>query len=88
VCVVCAGTGKKPCGQCGGTGTNQEDLFGGRFVKGDACWLCEARAVASRMRVQKRSPWLPRCADSRDNAGRCQHDVRLRGHDGQLLSAL
>ena len=39
-CPVCRGTGYKACGQCGGTGVNQEDLFQGKFKKGDACWLC------------------------------------------------
>mmetsp|Transcript_29626 Transcript_29626/g.47660 ORF Transcript_29626/g.47660 Transcript_29626/m.47660 type:complete len:412 (+) Transcript_29626:143-1378(+) len=42
-CPVCSGTGWKPCGQCSGTGINQEDLFGGKFVKGDTCWLCAGK---------------------------------------------
>ena len=42
-CPVCRGTGWKPCGQCGGTGVNQEDLFGGKFTKGDTCWLCSGK---------------------------------------------
>lgn len=42
-CPVCKGTGWKPCGQCGGTGVNQEDLFGGKFTKGDTCWLCSGK---------------------------------------------
>ena len=32
-CPVCRGTGWKPCGQCDGTGVNQEDLYGGRFKR-------------------------------------------------------
>ena len=43
-CPVCKGTGWKPCGQCDGTGVNQDDLFGGKFVKGDTCWLCAGKA--------------------------------------------
>ena len=43
-CPVCKGTGWKPCGQCDGTGVNQDDLFGGKFVKGDVCWLCAGKA--------------------------------------------
>ena len=42
-CPVCRGTGWKPCGQCDGTGVNQEDLYGGRFKKGDPCWLCDGK---------------------------------------------
>ena len=42
-CPVCKGTGWKPCGQCDGTGVNQDDLFGGKFLKGDTCWLCSGR---------------------------------------------
>ena len=41
---VCKGTGWKPCGQCDGTGVNQDDLFGGKFLKGDTCWLCSGKA--------------------------------------------
>jgi hypothetical protein len=41
VCPVCAGSGFKPCGQCQGSGKNQEDKFGGSVKAGDACWLCE-----------------------------------------------
>jgi len=44
LCPVCAGTGWKPCGQCDGTGVNQDDLFGGKFVKGGVCWLCDGKA--------------------------------------------
>eukprot|EP00193_Tetraselmis_chui_P022103 CAMPEP_0177777028 /NCGR_PEP_ID=MMETSP0491_2-20121128/15050_1 /TAXON_ID=63592 /ORGANISM="Tetraselmis chuii, Strain PLY429" /LENGTH=134 /DNA_ID=CAMNT_0019295903 /DNA_START=99 /DNA_END=503 /DNA_ORIENTATION=+ len=44
VCPVCKGTGFKPCGQCEGTGINQEDKFGGTYRKGDPCWLCEGKA--------------------------------------------
>ena len=44
---LCAGTGLKPCGQCGGSGVNQEDLYGGRFKAGDVCWLCEVRSGAA-----------------------------------------
>jgi len=40
-CATCGGTGEKPCGQCAGGGVNQEDLFQGRFKKGDVCWLCK-----------------------------------------------
>ena len=43
-CPVCKGTGWKPCGQCDGTGVNQDDLFGGKFLKGDTCWLCSGKA--------------------------------------------
>lgn len=43
-CPVCKGTGMKPCGQCEGTGKNREDLFGGRYKAGDACWLCSGKA--------------------------------------------
>ena len=43
-CPVCEGTGWKPCGQCDGTGVNQDDLFGGKFLKGDTCWLCSGKA--------------------------------------------
>jgi len=43
-CPVCRGTGWKPCGQCDGTGKNQEDLYGGKFLKGDRCWLCDGKA--------------------------------------------
>jgi hypothetical protein len=42
-CPVCRGTGWKPCGQCDGTGVNQEDLYGGKFRKGDQCWLCAGK---------------------------------------------
>ena len=42
-CPVCRGTGWKPCGQCGGTGINREDLFGGKFKEGDTCWLCSGK---------------------------------------------
>ena len=42
-CPVCHGTGWKPCGQCGGTGVNQEDLYGSKFKKGDTCWLCAGK---------------------------------------------
>ena len=42
-CPVCRGTGWKPCGQCDGAGVNQEDLYGGRFKKGDPCWLCDGK---------------------------------------------
>ena len=41
---VVGGTGWKPCGQCDGTGKNQEDLYGGKFLKGDRCWLCDGKA--------------------------------------------
>eukprot|EP00955_Chlamydomonas_euryale_P059018 357270-Chlamydomonas_euryale.AAC.19 len=44
VCPVCLGTGWKPCGQCEGTGVNQEDKFGGSYKAGDACWLCDGAA--------------------------------------------
>ena len=27
-----------------GTGVNQDDLFGGKFLKGDTCWLCSGKA--------------------------------------------
>jgi hypothetical protein len=40
-CTTCRGTGAKPCGQCGGGGVNREDLFQGRFKKGEVCWLCK-----------------------------------------------
>jgi hypothetical protein len=64
VCAVCAGTGLKPCGQCSGTGRNTEDLFGGRFVKGDVCWLCEVRrARASTARFEHSFCASSRCAD-------------------------
>ena len=39
VCAVCGGTGTKPCGQCSGTGINQEVKFGQPI--GAPCWLCE-----------------------------------------------
>ena len=42
VCPSCQGTGMKPCGQCDGTGVNQEDKFGSKA--GEPCWLCEGRA--------------------------------------------
>ena len=44
-CPVCKGTGWKPCGQCDGTGVNQEDLYGGKpgMRKGERCWLCEGK---------------------------------------------
>ena len=58
VCAVCAGTGLKPCGQCNGSGVNNEDLFGGRFVAGDPCWLCEVRRTPSA--VQRSLPRLRR----------------------------
>lgn len=45
VCPVCRGTGKKTCGQCGGGGRNREDLFQGRFKKGDPCWLCSGSGL-------------------------------------------
>ncbi len=77
-CVVCQGTGLKPCGQCGGAGTNQEDLFGGRFRAGDACWLCEARSIRAHL--------LRASAEATAVAGRKEHDVRrLRRHDRLVL---
>jgi len=39
-CERCDGDGYIPCSKCEGTGTNKEDLFGGRFKAGEACWLC------------------------------------------------
>lgn len=39
VCPVCRGTGFKACGQCEGTGVNQEEKFGS--PAGAPCWLCE-----------------------------------------------
>ena len=32
-------------GQCEGAKVNREDLFGGRFRKGDRCWLCEGSGL-------------------------------------------
>ena len=45
VCPICRGTGLKPCGQCDGTGVNQEDKYGGKdgYRKGQPCWLCEGK---------------------------------------------
>ena len=45
VCSICRGTGLKPCGQCDGTGVNQEDKYGGKdgYRKGQPCWLCEGK---------------------------------------------
>ena len=43
-CRTCRGSGWKPCGQCGGTGVNPSDVFGGRYVRGDPCWLCNGKA--------------------------------------------
>lgn len=34
--------GAVPCGQCKGTGINQEDKFDGRFKAGQTCWLCRS----------------------------------------------
>ena len=44
MCAVCNGTGLKPCGQCDGTGVNQEDKYGGSVKKGAVCWLCDGAA--------------------------------------------
>lgn len=45
LCPICRGTGLKPCGQCEGTGVNQEDKYGGKdgYRKGQPCWLCEGK---------------------------------------------
>ena len=45
VCPVCQNTGLKPCGQCEGTGVNQEDKYGGKdgYKKGQPCWLCQGK---------------------------------------------
>ena len=45
LCPMCRGTGLKPCGQCEGTGVNQEDKYGGKdgYRKGQPCWLCEGK---------------------------------------------
>ena len=45
MCPICRGTGLKPCGQCEGTGVNQEDKYGGKdgYRKGQPCWLCEGK---------------------------------------------
>ena len=45
VCPVCQNTGLKPCGQCEGTGVNQEDKYGGEdgYKKGQPCWLCQGK---------------------------------------------
>ena len=46
-CVVCQNTGLKPCGQCEGTGVNQEDKYGGKDgYKGQPCWLCQGKRKA------------------------------------------
>lgn len=45
VCPICQNTGLKPCGQCEGTGVNQEDKYGGKdgYKKGQPCWLCQGK---------------------------------------------
>jgi len=45
MCPICQNTGLKPCGQCEGTGVNQEDKYGGKvgYKKGQPCWLCQGK---------------------------------------------
>ncbi|GAQ89177.1 hypothetical protein KFL_004940070 [Klebsormidium nitens] len=43
LCQNCDGNGAVPCGQCKGTGVNQEDKFDGRFKAGQTCWLCRGK---------------------------------------------
>lgn len=83
-CVACGGAGTKPCGQCVGTGINQEDLFGGRYVKGDTCWLCEARRAAVSLALDVLTSAL-----SAWRAGRRADNVRrVRRHDRRVLAWL
>eukprot|EP00242_Pyramimonas_sp_CCMP2087_P015748 CAMPEP_0198209038 /NCGR_PEP_ID=MMETSP1445-20131203/12362_1 /TAXON_ID=36898 /ORGANISM="Pyramimonas sp., Strain CCMP2087" /LENGTH=162 /DNA_ID=CAMNT_0043882665 /DNA_START=84 /DNA_END=572 /DNA_ORIENTATION=- len=42
-CERCNGDGDVDCSKCDGTGVNAEDVFGGRFKKGDNCWLCRGQ---------------------------------------------
>ena len=77
-CAACAGSGLKPCGQCHGTGFNTEDLFGGRYLKGDKCWLCEARRCSCPLHA-------PALNEQRSLAGRGHNHVRMRRPDRHVL---
>ena len=43
-CPVCRGTGwEAGAGSAGEPESTRRDLFGGKFTKGDTCWLCSGK---------------------------------------------